>query len=236
MTAVIAHRGASVAHPANTVAAFRAGVEAGADWIEFDVRRTADDVLVVHHDARLPDGRVLVELTVDELPRWVPTMAEALEACEGASVNIEIKNDPSDPDYDERSMISVAVAGVAVAYRPHHQLLVSSFNVDAVDRIKALDPAIPTGIIVGADLFAPGLWVERATARGHGALHPYVAVVDGRFVELAHDAGLVVNVWTVNDPDEMRRLADLGVDGIFTDLPDLAREVLGSGGQVGQHG
>lgn len=227
MTVVIAHRGASEAQPANSLAAFRAAVAMGAEWIEFDVRRTLDDVLVVHHDAHLGDDRALVELVASELPPAVPTLAEALEACEGAAVNIEIKNDPADPDFDERSMISVAVAGMATAYRPYDELLVSSFNVDAVNRIRALDPSIPTAVVVGADLLAPELWIERCVHHGHVAVHPYLAVVNARLVELSHQAGLRINVWTVNEPDRMRELADLGVDGIFTDLPDLARSVLG---------
>ena len=72
---VIAHRGASAVERENTLEAFRAAVRLNADGIELDVRRTANDVLVVHHDAHLPDGRAIIELHDNELPDWVPTLA-----------------------------------------------------------------------------------------------------------------------------------------------------------------
>ena len=92
MTLVVAHRGASAAAAENTLPAFRLARELGADWVELDARRTADGVVVVHHDAHLPDGRILAELTADELPESVPNLAEALEECDGMGVNVEIKN------------------------------------------------------------------------------------------------------------------------------------------------
>ena len=76
---VIAHRGAREAAQENTLPAFRLAREFGAEWVELDARRTADGVVVVHHDAQLADGRVLAELTVDELPEFIPSLAEALE-------------------------------------------------------------------------------------------------------------------------------------------------------------
>ena len=120
MVLVIAHRGASAAAPENTIEAFVLARELGADWVEFDVRRTADGVVVVHHDAHLPDGRLLGDLTVDELPGHVPNLAEALEACDGVGVNIEIKSLPDDPEFDADHLVSAAVAGLvgsAVAVR-----------------------------------------------------------------------------------------------------------------------
>ena len=105
---VIAHRGASAAHPENTVAAFVGARDAGADGVELDARRTADGHVIVHHDAQLPDGRVIVELAAAELPDHVPSLAEALDACAGMVVNIEIKNWPDDPDFDGTEQVAVA--------------------------------------------------------------------------------------------------------------------------------
>src|SRR5262245_26247516 len=99
-TLVIAHRGASAAFPETTVEAFEAAGRLGADWVELDVRRTADGLLAVHHDARLGDGRALVELSRSALPAAVPDLGEALAACDGLGVNVEIKNAASDPDFD----------------------------------------------------------------------------------------------------------------------------------------
>ena len=132
MTLVIAHRGASEARRQNTLEAFYLAVEMGADWVELDVRRSRDDVLIVSHDAHLPDGRFIVEHDYDELPEWLPTLAEALEACEGAKVNLEIKNEPVDPDYDAAHQISDATVGLALAFREPEDLLITSFNLDTV--------------------------------------------------------------------------------------------------------
>src|SRR5262245_27082175 len=93
--AVIAHRGASRAAPENTLEAFRLARSLGADAVELDVRRTRDGALAVHHDARLPDGQSVVDLSAAELPRSVPLLDAALDACAGMWVNVEIKNDPS---------------------------------------------------------------------------------------------------------------------------------------------
>src|SRR4051812_33810066 len=91
---VIAHRGASKAERENTLGAFRRARAMGADAVELDVRRTVDGVLVVHHDP-LPA----------ELTPHVPTLGDALDACTGMWVNVEIKNDPDEPDFDERDTI-----------------------------------------------------------------------------------------------------------------------------------
>ncbi|NDH96893.1 MAG: glycerophosphodiester phosphodiesterase [Actinobacteria bacterium] len=221
---VIAHRGAREAARENTLPAFRLAREFGAEWVELDARRTADGVVVVHHDAQLADGRVLAELTVDELPEFIPSLAEALEECHGMGVNIEIKNLPSDPDYDADHLVSEAVAGVVQAYLGPERTIVSSFNIDTLDRLHAVDPAIPL-----AYLFAigdPAMAIARACAHEMTAIHPYDPLVTASLVERAQDEGLAVNVWTVNDPERMKVLAGFGVDGICTDVPDVARDVL----------
>ncbi len=226
MTLVIAHRGASAARPQNTVDAFRLAVEMGADWIELDVRRTADDVLIICHDAHLPDGRFLVEHPHADLPDWVPTLAEALEACDGAKVNIEIKNEPDDPDYDAEHQISDAVVGLALAYREPHELLITSFNFDTVKRIQAVDPDIPVGLVTGFDVLQVRMLLEHVVDAGMQVIVPHDGTVDRRFVRLAHEAGLTVYPWTVNDPDRMRELISMEVDGLITDRPDLARSIV----------
>src|SRR3954452_22090130 len=95
-TRIFAHRGASARYTENTVSAFQGARDLGADWVELDVRRTADGSLAVHHDAHLPDGRRIVELHAADLPDTVPDLAGALDACEPLGVNVEIKNLPGD--------------------------------------------------------------------------------------------------------------------------------------------
>lgn len=228
MTLVIAHRGASAALQQNTLDAFRLAVEMGTDYIELDVRRSRDDVLIIHHDAHLPDGRFIVEHDYDDLPDFVPTLAEALDACAGARVNIEIKNEPDEPDYDEEHQISDAVVGLALAFRPPEELLVTSFNLDTVKRIRAVNDQIPVGFVSGYEILQVQMLLDHLAESGMRAVAPYDATVDRRFIERAHDAGLAVYAWTVNDVDRMAELAGMGIDGLITDTPDVARSVVDS--------
>ncbi len=224
MTDVIAHRGAHGDADENTLEAFRLAREIGADWVELDVRRTADGVVVVHHDAHLADGRMLAELNCDELPESIPSLAEALEECDGMSVNIEIKNLRNDPDYDADHLVSDAVAGLVQAYLGPQRALVSSFNIDSLDRLHQVDPTIPLALLYA--IGDPVSCIERAVAHEMTAVHPYDPFVDASMVKRAQDAGLLVNVWTVNDAGRMEQLIGYGVDGICTDLPGLGRAVV----------
>ena len=225
MTNVIAHRGASDAAPENTVEAFRLAAELGADWVELDARLSADGVVVVHHDAHLPDGRLLVDLTLDEMPDSVPSLAEALEACDGMGVNIEVKNLPDDPDYDADHAVVDAVAGLAQAYLGPERTLISSFNMDSVDRMHRVDPSLPCAWLL-FQMTDPTSVVERAVAHEMAAIHPFDNLVDAALVRRAHDAGLAVNVWTVDDPDRLAALVEMGVDGICTNVPDVLRAIV----------
>ena len=227
MTDVYAHRGASAARPENTLAAFIAAVELGADGVELDVRRTADGGLAVHHDAHLADGRLLCEVAAADLPGHVPSLVEALAACGDLVVNVEIKNWPRDPDHDPTLAVADAVAGLVTHLGT--RVIVSSFNLADIDRVRSLDPSIPTGTLAtfGPDADVAGRFVDRARRRGHTAVHPHHGAVTPHLVDLAHAAGLRVNTWTVDDPDRIRALAALGVDAIVTNVPDIALTALG---------
>ena len=225
MTSVIAHRGASAASKENTVEAFAIARDLGATWVELDARLSADGVVVVHHDAHLADGRLILDLTCDELPDDVPSLAEALEACEGMGVNIEIKNLPEDPDYDADHAVVDAVAGLAQAYLGPERTLISSFNMDSVDRMHRVDPSLPCAWLF-FQVMDPAAAIERAVVHEMTAIHPYDTLVDTALVRRAHEAGLQVNVWTVDDPDRMAALIEMGVDGICTNVPNIARRVI----------
>ena len=102
----MAHRGASKVEQENTTLAFRRALEMGADAVELDVRRCATGELIVHHDAKLSDGRAIIATNKTELPGYIPTLSEALDACGSMWVNIEIKNDSSEPDFDPSEQIT----------------------------------------------------------------------------------------------------------------------------------
>jgi glycerophosphoryl diester phosphodiesterase len=225
-TAVIAHRGASADYPENTVEAFRAAGPLGANWVELDVRRTADGALAVHHDAHLGDGRAIVEIAAAELPETVPSLPAALEACEPLGVNVEIKNSPQDVDFDATAaLVEPVVAAINACSQP---IIVSSFHGPTLARVRSVDASVATGLLT-FDLRDAARTISDAVAAGHAALHPFDRTVTHELVELTHAAGLKINVWTVDDPGRIEELAEMGVDGIVTNVPDVAAAVLGRG-------
>jgi glycerophosphoryl diester phosphodiesterase len=226
---VLGHRGASATNPENTVRAFRAALEQGADGVELDVRRTADGALAVRHDPTLPDGRLVVATDAADLPAEVPLLAAALDACAGASVvNVEVKNWPDDPDFDPHERVVDAVLallegrGAAVG----GPCLVSSFHRPTVDRVRALAPGLATAVLL-IDLPDPVRLAEEAAAQGHRAVHPHHAFVTEEAVAAVHAAGLALNTWTVDDPERIRWLESIGVDAVIVNDPALALAALG---------
>ena len=228
MTAVIAHRGASKAEPENTVRAFRRAVEMRTDGIELDVRRTRDGVLVVHHNPDLADGRVIAHIDRAELPSHVPTLDEALDACRPAWVNVEIKNDPTEPDFDGTDSIAdETIELLARRGEGDDRWLISSFRRETVDRCRELRPTIRTAwLTVKVEDSEAARVLDGLVASGHGALHPWVGALTRGLVDACHERGLAVNTWTCDDEARMTELVEWGVDGICTNLPDAARRLI----------
>ncbi|MFN8051924.1 MAG: glycerophosphodiester phosphodiesterase [Acidimicrobiales bacterium] len=223
---VIGHRGASFDFPENTLEAFEGAAAQGADWVELDVRCTADGVLVVHHDAVLPDGRVIFDTIAGDLPDTVTTLELALATCLPMGVNVEIKNSPAEPGYDPTGALArstvLAIGGVG----PGLDVLVSSFDIGTLEAVRSADPMLATGYLV-LSTEEPDDAVAMAVGGGHRAVNPWDPCVTEASVARAHDAGIEVNVWTVDDPDRIRQLADWGVDAVITNRPAVARRALG---------
>jgi glycerophosphoryl diester phosphodiesterase len=225
---VLAHRGANRLAPENTVAAMVRALELGADGVELDVHRTVDRELVVRHDAASPAG-VLCDLSLAEirsaLPE-VPTLTEALDVCRGGLVNVEVKNLPIDADWDpDDRAVELLAALLEVRRRADDDVIVSSRNLATIDRMRALTPHVPTALVTRE--LDPLEGLEAAAAHGHDALHPVVWALEdpvlGALTQRARERGLRVNVWTVNDLEQLRRLEAAGVDGVITDNADLYR-------------
>ena len=229
---MIAHRGASGHVRENTVEAFELAVELGADGIEFDVRRTVDHHLVVHHDPGIDGYGLICDLRLEQLPDHVPTLAVALVACRGAWVNVEIKNMAIEPGHDPsdamaRSVLEV-LDQVALELPPRpvlggEAIVISSFDRLTLRQIRELAPAMTTALLVAEvdeDVIAS------CHRNGHRFVHPWLDVLDRAGVAAVAEAGLGCNVWTCNDVESMTQLIGWGVDGIITDYPDLARSVL----------
>lgn len=232
---VLAHRGARREAPENTLEAFALALEQGADGVELDVHRTADGGLVVHHDADASGLGVLATWALADIRAArpdIPTLDEVLDACAGTLVNVEIKNLLGDADYDPDDAAADLVVACLERRGSRDDVLVSSFNLATINRVRALSPTVPTGFLTMLG-FDPVDALDVCTANGHGALHPFVGMLAAAMAERAtaraHELGLRVNVWTVNDDDEIRRLAACGVDAIMTDVPDAALRALNRG-------
>jgi glycerophosphoryl diester phosphodiesterase len=249
----LAHRGASALAPENTIEAFRLAVEAGAGGLELDVHMTRDGHIVVIHDAtvdRTTNGTgAISEMTLAELRGFdaghtfspdggptlpyrgrgvrVPTLGEILEAFPELPVNIEIK--AGTPGIEETVLEVLREANAA------GRVLVVSTPHAIVKRFRKISAGL---ISTGASRWEIEIFyissrfhLERLLRPAYDALqvpllHRGIPVVTPRFVRAAHSRGVRVDVWTINQADEMRRLLDLGVDVIMTDRPDTLAEVL----------
>ncbi len=239
---VLAHRGASAYAPENTLAAFRLAFEMGADGIELDVTLTRDRVPVVLHDDRVDrttNGKGAIKhMTLAEVQRldagaWfnekfrgekVPTLDQVLaEFGTRGLINIELKSIFPRSDGIER-----AAAQVIERVRTAERVLISSFNPLALYRIMKIEPRWPRGLLYSPNLpiYLRRAWL-RLVARPN-ALHPPHALINSEFVAWARRKGYKINTWTVDDPNEMKRLIALSVDAVMTNKPDILREVVDS--------
>lgn len=225
---IYGHRGASAHVRANTVEAYALAIELGADGVELDVRPSRDGVIIIHHDDRpSPEAPPFIDLGFDEIRAttpWVPTLDEAWDAIgPTALLNIEIKNDEREADYDPTHQMAVAIADWLAAHEIGDRILVSSFNRDSLAVVKDRAPDVPTGQLAAAlDL---SVVMEEARSDGHVSVNLSLVQTLPDAERIVEEAGdLAVLVWTVNDPDHAIALAEAGVSGIFTDDPGLMVE------------
>jgi glycerophosphoryl diester phosphodiesterase len=212
---VIGHRGASAAAAENSVQAFVLADAMGADGVELDVRLAPDGRLMVKHDP-LPADPALLDA--------YPQLDEVLGGCRNMLVNVEIKNSAGDPEHDATlAVVEPTIAEMRV-HGPLNRWIISSFDWDTIERCRAVAPDIATAFLVMA---ATDEVIEQTAVGGHAAIHPHAPTITAATVERCHDVGLAVNTWTCNDPDRIRELAAFGVDGVCTDVPDVALEALG---------
>ena len=234
---VIGHRGAAALAPENTLAGFRAARDAGARWVEFDVRLTADLVPVVIHDATL--ARVagmsarIARLTADRLatidagswfaPRFagerVPTLAAALAECAalGLGANVELKW------CGIRSRALARHVADQVREARDLPLLVSSFRPSLLAAFRRRAPDVPRGLLL--ERLRPG-WRASACRLGCFTVNLGASGLDARAIGAVRSAGFRLVVYTVNDPARAARLLAAGVDAVITDRPDALTSIL----------
>ena len=224
---VIAHAGASAVRTPNTIEAFLEARRLGSDMVELDVRLTADGAVVVHHDAEVPGVGLIYQSPVSALPEWVPLLEAAMVACEGMDVNVEIKANPQEVDAGTAPALAAAVAALVDEGGYLDRVIVSSFAMTTIDAVRLAQPNLPTAWLIGQGWDAMRA-CEQAAARGHVALHPWHLLVSAELIDRAHELGLAVNTWTCDEADHMAQMADWGIDGICTNVPDVAVATLRS--------
>jgi glycerophosphoryl diester phosphodiesterase len=230
---VWAHRGARAHAPENTLAAFERGRIDGADGIELDVRTTRDGVVVVLHDLdlkRVTDGRDLrlaASMTATELlavehgeGARAPTLADVLDWADAHRmlVNVELKHDV----VDRWSLVRGVARLLRGRRRVAERVLLSSFEPRLLAMSRVLMPAVPRAFLVHEKqrlMQMPAAAALAAQGLGAIALNPERTMCSPSTVTALRGSGLLLNVWTVNDPNEARDLALLGVDGLITDDP-----------------
>ena len=217
---LIGHRGAQRERPENTIASFLRALDLGADAIELDVHATCDGVVVVHHDF-VVQGRPIADMTAAEVAALrvagepIPTLTDVFDTVGSrATVYVEIKGRA----IEQRVIGAIARSSTARAVPIH------SFDHRAVARARALEPALTSGILLVSYLVEPEHALRAAGARDYWQEW---TMIDEHLVRAIHGARGRVIAWTVNDPDDARRLAALGVDGICTDQLQLIGPALG---------
>ena len=250
---VFAHRGCGGLYPENTLGAFEYSAKIGVDVLELDVHSTSDGTLVVMHDRtvdRTTDGRGKVnELTLAELKKLdagfkfsndggktfpfrgkgitIPTLQEIFDALPQMTFNVEPKQ--AEPSITQPLCEMIRARNMA------EKVIVGSFRQMAIDEFRQACPEVATSATPGE---ATEFLAKYKVGLGESYTPPMQAlqipqsvgsinIVTKEFIETARKLNLQVHVWTINDPNDMRRLIDLGVDGIMTDYPDRMLEILG---------
>ncbi|MCG8592409.1 MAG: glycerophosphodiester phosphodiesterase [Proteobacteria bacterium] len=228
---VIAHRGASGQRPENTPAAYELAVSQGADMIEIDLHRTRDGAVVITHDGELSglggDGAIAdTDLAAVRAldagdGQVVPTLTEVLDAFgKRVAFNLELKR-AGRSDYEGLEALALAAVRDRGALG---RTLFSSFYDSVLERLRALEDGARLAVLVSAR--HPERVIERARAVGAEAVNPHVLLADRDWIARAHDAGLAVYVYTVDDVATMERLLEWGVDGLFTNYPERLRALV----------
>lgn len=250
---VVAHRGASGYAPENTLAAVDAAYALGTDWVENDVQRSSDGVLVVLHDTDLKRTTNVEEVFPDRAPwavkdftaaelakldagSWfgarftgarLPTLTQFLSRLERnrQKLLLEIKSPQTYPGIERDIVRVLRKAGWLDRSHVRNRLVIQSFGADSIKKVHALRPDVTTGF-----LGTPAVADLPSFAAFTDQINPSYTTIDADYVAAvqqlkgAHGKRLRVNTWTVNDAANAVKVRDLGVDGIITNFPDVVRD------------
>lgn len=242
--AIIAHRGASAAAPENTLAAFNLAAALQADAVELDVKLSKDGAPIIMHDATVDrttngKGRVcdltLADIKSLEAGAWkdakyagepVPTLAEVFETvADKVWINVELTNYTTRGDG-----LVAAVVALIQQMKLQTRVLLSSFDPLNLHQVRRLEPSLPVAQLTRhkGPIYLREAWL--APFIRHEARHPDAVQLKQKGVAYFKKRGYRVNVWTVNTPDDLRRFACQGADGLITDVPDVASRMLNAEG------
>lgn len=233
-----AHRGFSGCYPENTMLAFQKALEAGCEGIELDVHLTKDGKVVITHDesiARTSNGTGYVhDMTYNELCQYdfsaqyagkvpfqkIPTLHEYFELVKDLDIitNIELKT-----GLFEYPGIELAVYALIREFGLTKKIIISSFNFLSLQRMKAIAPEIECGFLIGTALPDIG---DYLSSHAIEAYHPYFATVTGADMLELKEHHVKTNVWTVDEPEDIRAMIELEVDGIIGNFPDRTAQEL----------
>ncbi len=231
-TLIFAHRGVSSLYPENTLASFQAAVRLGVDFIELDVRRTKDGALVVIHDEtldRTTDGKGKVaDLTIEEIKRYsagrwfsekfsgekIPTVQEVFSLVGRGKTKLWLEIKESGLEADPLELIR--------RYEMADCVVCGSFNLDTVIRLKRFNPALPAALI--ASSFDLKL-TDTLRENGIGIVSLGYPSLDPGLLNRLQEQNFQVLAWTIDDPKEMKRFVEMGVDAIVTDCPQVLKAI-----------
>ena len=234
-TKIWAHRGASAYKPENTLEAFALAIEQGADGIELDVHLTKDGHIVVAHDERLErvsNGTGLIcDYTLAELKELnfnrqfldqpacrIPTLEEVYSLIRGTSLTVNVELKTTEELYPE---LPEKLVNMAREHGMEERVIYSSFNHYSLQELKKINPDAQIGLLYQLGLIDPWVYAKYVNA---DAIHPpyKVIAVFPKIVARCHENGIMVNVWTVDDPKALCYMYRCGVDAVITNKPDVA--------------
>ncbi|WP_177244101.1 glycerophosphodiester phosphodiesterase family protein [Alkalibacterium sp. 20] len=228
----IAHRGFSGQYPENTLLAFERAYEAGADGVELDVQLTKDKEVVIFHDDtidRMTGGTgKLNDYTLIDLEsypithplqenlkqQFIPTLSDYLiwAADKPIITNIELKSEGEEDNELERK-----VAEVLRRFNTERTIIISSFHKKSIARIKQLMPKVKIGLIL-SECDEPT--IQMAKDLDAEFIHLKASSLNAQIIQLANEYGMGINVWTVNESEDLKKINNLDIEGIITDYPD----------------
>ncbi len=219
---IIGHRGACGYEADNTIKSFEKAIELGADYVELDAQKTLDDKIVVFHDKRLFDKIPIEEISLLDLKQealkagvGIPTLGEVFEFInDRIGINIEVKSKmPADLIIKEIRKYKCDI----------DKIIVSSFLHDCLFELRENDSQIKIGVLLDSKLPDPFDILDNLQSKIIIQKYEHI----GRnYVDMLHNRNIEIFVWTVNEPEDIKKMVELNVDGIISDFPDRARSLL----------